>query len=365
MKKTLIAILFVCTLSFAAFGQKLGKPTLTSSPLTPAQQKTLQEGVVLHDSKNYVEAIAKYRSILAENPNATLAMYELAFSLHDKGDKLEAVELANKGTRYISDELPLFYLLMANNLDDLGKPDDAIKIYQDGIKYLEGNKDYANYRASLQYNLGITYYRVKKFKEARQVLKSAVENNFGYASPHYLLSAIFAGTNYKIPAFLAACRLVSLEQNSARTRNSIATIMQTLQATSKNPKTGNTVISLDMGGAVDEGDFGTVDLLFGMMMAGKIDKNKDKSENEVFIDALDTLTGLLTSEKKLANSFVGKNYFPFMVDMKRSGNLETFGYIILFLGDKNNADAAKWIKANDGKLSTFKTWAKAYRPSAQ
>jgi len=177
MKKTLIAILFVCALCFAAFGQKLGKPTLTSSPLTPAQQRILQEGIVFHDSKNYVDAIAKYRSILAENPDATGAMYELAYSLSDKGDKLAAMKIANRGTKYISDELPLFYLLMANNLDDLGKSDDAIKIYQDGVKHLE-DKAFAGYRASLQYNLGVTYLRLKKYPEARQALKSAVENNF-------------------------------------------------------------------------------------------------------------------------------------------------------------------------------------------
>ena len=88
--------------------------------------------------KKYEEAIAKYRSILDENPECVAAMYELALTLVHKGEKLAAMELANKGTKYISSELPLFYVLIANNLDDLGKPDDAIKIYLDGIKILEG-----------------------------------------------------------------------------------------------------------------------------------------------------------------------------------------------------------------------------------
>ncbi len=364
MKRSLIASFILLILAFTAFGQKLGKPTLTPSPLTPAQEKTLQEGVVLHDAKNFVDAIAKYRSILAENPNATGAMYELAYSLNDKGDKLEAMELANKGTRYISDELPLFYLLMANNLDDLGKSDDAIKIYQDGIKHLE-DKAFAGYRASLQYNLGVTYVKLKKYLEARAALKSAVENNFAYASPHFLLSMVYNGTKYKIPAFLAAARFVSLEYNSQRTASSARLLTEILKPASKDPKTGNIQIFLNMDAPKDEGDFGIFDLLLGTLTTVKGDEDKNKTDNEMFVDAIGTVIALLSEDKKIKSTFVGKNYVPFMVEMKKLGHVEAFGNVVLFINDNNNADAAKWIKANDAKISAFITWAKAYRPAAQ
>ena len=128
MKATLFISLIILVLAFSTFGQKLGKPTLTPTPLTDAQQKTLAEGIKLHDAGKFAEAIVKYRSILAENPECVAAMYELALSLDEKGDNLEAMEIANKGTKYIADELPLFYVMMASNLDDLGRSNDAIKI---------------------------------------------------------------------------------------------------------------------------------------------------------------------------------------------------------------------------------------------
>ncbi len=364
MKNTLIVPFILFVLAFSAFGQKLGKPTLTPSPLTDAQQKTLQEAVVLHDAKKYAEAIVKYKAILAENPDATAAMYELAFSLDAKGDQLEAMELANKGTKYISDELPLFYVLMANNLDDLGKSDDAIKIYQDGIKHLEG-KAFAGYRASLQYNLGVTYVKLKKYLEARQALKSAVENNFAYASPHYLLSIVYNGTKYKLPAFLAAARLVSLEYNTQRTQSSVDLIVSTLKPSSKDPKIGNITIDLDFFAPKDEGDFGIFDLMLPTLTTIEDKKDANKSPNVKFVDAIGTIIALLAEDKKVKSTFVGKNYVPFMMEMKKLGHVEAFGNMVLYINDNDNADAAKWIKANDGKLSAFITWAKAYRPSAQ
>jgi len=361
MKKTLYASLILLALTFAVFSQKLGKPTLTATVPTTEQRKKIDEGIVLHDAKKYEEAIAKYNAVLAESPDCTAAMYELAYSLHAKGSKLEAVEVANKGTRYISDELPLFYVFMANNLDDLGKSADAIKIYTDGLKFLEGNPNFGGYRSILHFNLGITHIRLKNLSEARKSLKNAVENNFSYSSPNFQLAYVFSVTNYKIPAFLAACRFVSLEYNTNRTKPAVSAIMSTLKPPGKDPKSGNTVINLDFGGPTDEGDFGTVDMHLPMMLVSKDekDKAKAKTDNEVFIEALDTAIGLLASDKKLASTFVGRTYVPFMVDMKRSGNLEAFAYMVLSLSGKQ--DVSPWLDANEAKLKSMIAWAKDYR----
>lgn len=363
MNRSLNLGLLILALSLTSFGQKLGKPTITPSQLTPAQQKTLQEGVALHDAKRYDEAIAKYKSILDENPDCVAAMYELSMTLDTKGSTLEAMELARKGTRYIADELPLFYVLIANNLDDLGKSDDAVKIYQDGLKILEGDSRFSKYRARLYFNLGVTYLKLKKDPDARQAFKLAVENDFSYASPHYFLSMIYQGGRYKIPAFLAACRFVSLEFNTGRTANAVATIVNTLKAAPKDPKTGSYVINLDFGAPKDEGDFGGVELLLGTLMTVKDDKDKNKTENELFVDALNTVVALIAEDKKLATTFVGKNYSPYMAEMKKSGNLEAFGYMVLYLSGKE--DALTWLGANEAKLQGLIKWAKAYQPTVR
>ncbi|MGB5014804.1 MAG: tetratricopeptide repeat protein [Pyrinomonadaceae bacterium] len=357
--------LIVLALAISAFSQKLGKPTLTPSPLTPSQQKTLQEGVKLHDEKKYEEAVAKYKSILVENPECVAAMYELALTLEHKGEKLASMELANKGTKYLSDELPLFYVLIANNLDDLGKPDDAVKIYLDGIKLLEGNKDLGSYRASLEFNLGVTYIRQKKFAEARKILKDAVEDNYAYPSPHFLLSYVYHGTKYKIPAFLAAARFVSLEYSTQRTGTAVGIITDVLKPAAKDPKTGNINIFMDLNAPKDEGDFGMFDLLLGTLTTVRGDDDKGKSDNQMFIDAIGSIIAILSEDKKMRSTFIGKNYLPFMTELKKNGHLDALGNMILYIRDTKNADAARWVADNDAKLSAFLNWAKAYQLPAK
>lgn len=359
MKKTLYIPIVIVVFTFATLSQKLAKPTQVPTPLSAAQQKTLQEGVSLHDAKKYDEAIAKYQSILSENRDCTVAMYEMAMTLYAKGQKEKAMELANLGSKYISDELPLFYVTMANILDDYGKPQEAIKIYQEGLKLLEGDKSFGKYRSSLQYNLGVTYVQQKKYNEARATLKSAVASDFSYASPHYLLSVVYNGTKYKIPAFLAAARFVGLEQNSQRTLAAAGILTDVLKPAPKDPKTGNISILLNMDAPKDEGDFGMYDLFLGTLTTVKDDKDKNKTDNEMFVDAVGTLIALIEEDKKLASTFVGKHYVPFVVDMKKNGHVEAFGYMVLYLNGKQSAMA--WLKANDAKLGDFLKWAKAYR----
>ena len=71
-----------------------------------------------------------------------------------------AMETAYRGSKYKSEELPLFYMTMANVIDDVGKPDEAVRIYKDAIKILEDDKSMRPHLSSLQYNLGITLLRI-------------------------------------------------------------------------------------------------------------------------------------------------------------------------------------------------------------
>ncbi len=363
MKFNLTLLTLVITLAVGAHAQKLAKPSTPSKPSTDAQQKLINEGVKLHDAKRFGEAIAKYRAVLAENPDCTAALYELTFSLEQDGQKEKAMEAAYQGSKYISDELPLFYVTIANILDDYGKPNEAINIYKEGLKLLSGDTRFKRYRSSLNYNLGVTYVNQKSYDEARKALKEAVEDDPHYASPHYLLAIIYNGTSYKIPAFLAATRLISLEANSARTARAAAVIGNVLKPAAADAQTGNINIFLNINAPKDEGDFGMYELLLGTLLTIKSDKDKDKTEAEVFIGALDSLISMIEEDKKLRSTFVGKNYVPFVSEMKKNGMVEPFGYLVRYQNGDNLA--LKWLQLNDAKLKAFLDWANAYTPPAK
>lgn len=352
-----IALLFCFSL---IFGQKIEKPVLTPKPVTEEHKLAIRQGIALHDKKDFDGAIAKYKQVLAENPDSTLALYELALSYYNKKDMVNALETALKGSKYRSDELPLFYGVIANITDDAGKPDEAIKIYRNAIKIISDDKEFERHVSSLYFNLGVTYARQKKYLEARQELKKAVEYNYHYPSPHYLLSEVYYGSKYKVPAMLAAARFVVLEYNTNRTLRSAAIFAAGLEGAKKDEATGNINIFLDLNAPKDEGDFGMYELLLGTLMTVKEDKDKEKSKGELFAEAVDSFIGLVSEDKNLKKTFVGKYYVPFMAALKMEGHSAAFAYLVL-RQTGGNPEAEKWTQLNSDKVMAMINWAKGYR----
>jgi tetratricopeptide (TPR) repeat protein len=361
MLKYFLFTALLTTLCLCASGQKIAKPTLIAQEPTAEQKQLISEGIKLHDQKQYGEAIKKYQLVLNANPACTFAMYEMAMSLYSNGNLEKAMDLAVNGSKYRSKELPLFYLTIGNALDDVGKHKEAIKIYRDALDILEKDNEMMEHVSSVRYNLAITYYKQKQYTEARTELKKAVEANQSYASPHYLLAELFYGLKYRIPAFLAASRLISLEVNTSRADRAVAIVNAILKPAEKDPKTGNINIFLDLNSPKDEGDYSMFDLLAGTLMTVKADEDKNKSEEEIFAGAVDTIIALVVEDKKLGSTFVGKHYVPFFAEMKRLGHSKAFSYIVLY--KSGNQQAAKWLTENGEKMKSFLAWSREFRPS--
>lgn len=358
-KNFTLAALLCLVLIGTASGQKIGKPTLVPTPATAAQEQIIKQGIRLHDEKKYDEAIKKYEQVLQENPNNDFALYELALSYYNKKDFPKALEAAYKLVQFKGKTGLLGYGLIANALDDQGKSKDAVEIYRKAIKQLENDPEYQEHLSSLHYNLGVTYFRQKLYKESREALKKAVQYDFRYPSPNSLLAEIFHGTKYKVPALLAASRLITLEINSARTKRSVEIFLSVLNSAKKDEKTGNINIFMDLNAPKDEGDFGMYDLLLGTLTAVKDEKDKNKTENEIFADAISTLIALLEEDKKLSSTFVGKTYIPFLAEMKKKGYAKTFAYLVL--QQNGNKDAEKWLVDQGQQTIDFINWAKIYQ----
>jgi tetratricopeptide (TPR) repeat protein len=364
MKKPIAAAAALLALSIVAVSQRIEKPTLTATPCTDLQKTVISTGVELHDAKKYDEAIAKYLEVIEDNPSCTMALYELSMSYYTKGDKSKALETALKGAKFKSADLPLFYLTLGNVLDDLAKYDEAVRLYNDAIKILADNKDMLPHLSSLHYNLGLSYRRQQKEKEAREEMKQAIRANTVYPSPHLQLAVIFLNGRYKVPALLAAARFVSLEFNSNRTPQAASIFTQIMGKTSaKKESDEKIVINLDFGAPTDEGDFGAAELILAMTDA--LDKSEDKTkivtEEEKFAGRIESLISFLDAkDKKLKGTFSSVHYFPFMLEMKRLGYVKPFSYIVLL--KTGNSNALAWLRENETKTREFLEWAKNYSP---
>lgn len=361
MNKTLAAVMLAAAFCVSGAAQKIEKPTLLPKPCTETQKQIVREGVSLHDAKKYSDAVTKYQLVVAENSDCTLVLYELSMTYYAMGEKAKAMETAYKGSKYKSEELPLFYLTMANVIDDAGKPGEAVKLYRDAIKMLEGEVEMTRHLSSIHYNLGVTLTRQKKYNDARAELKKAVDYDHQYASPHYLLSIVYNGTQYKVPAFLAAVRFLSLEFNSQRSQVAARLIRDILKPAPKDEKTGNINIFINLDAPKDEGDFAMFELFLGTLSTVKGKDDEKKTDDEMFVDAVGTLIALVAENKDVKSTFVGKTYVPFAAEMKNKGYAEVLAYIVLYHSGTESANS--WLVKNDAKLKEFIVWSKNYLPN--
>ena len=358
MKKHLLFWFLIAMSVGAASAQRIAKPTLDPKPETEAQKSAVMEGIKFHDQKQFDAAIKKYNEVLSVNPDSTLALYELAISQYAHGDKEAAIETAVRGSKYKSQHLALFYQVIANVIDDVGKPNEAIRIYREGIEFIKDDKSMRPHLSSMHFNLGVTYVRQNKYAEARPELKKAVEYNYAYASPHYLLSEVYLNGKYKVPAIAAAARFLSLEFSTQRSVRAAAIIRSALKPAPKNDKTGNIDIFVDLNAPKDEGDYGMFDLFLGTLTLPGEGKDKNTTEEERFADGFASFVGLLDGDKKNSTTFVGKNYVPFLSEMRKRGFVKPFAYIVLHR--TGSAEAQKWISENGDSTMAFLTWAKTY-----
>ena len=144
--------------------------------------KLLNEGRTLHDGGKYKEAIALYSQINRSDTNYNRALYELSLSNYSDSNYTKSLQYAQAGMQFFPEQSDEWYGLMGSAYDDLGKTDSAIYCYD---KALQQNP----YGYTVYFNKGVMYYRLKKWKEAKENLQQAVLISPYYASAHYFLGA--------------------------------------------------------------------------------------------------------------------------------------------------------------------------------
>jgi lipopolysaccharide biosynthesis regulator YciM len=314
----------------------------------------LREAVALHDRGQYDEAIGKYQQILNENPDDVEALYEMGFSYAAKRDYQKSLEIGLKGSQYKSNLLQRFYTMVGNNLDHLGQPEKALKVYREGLKQFPRE-------GQLHYNMAITLLGMKKSDDAKKSLKQALKVTPNHASSHLALSQLWLKENYKIPALLAACRFLMVEPKSQRSPAVSQIVNQIVQGSAQKGKDPNSIsVLIDSSPKNDEGDFDPINAAMGLLAASRlIEKNKDKTEAQLFAASLSTLFEIMAEGAQKSSGFAWEYYRPYFSEMSRRKLTEAFCHYIL--QSTNSEEANKWLTQNFERARELLDWSKNYQ----
>ena len=190
------------------------------SPLTFFAQKNIsrvvakdviERGVELHDEKKYAEAIEEYEKININDTAYALAQYEMALSHMELEQYDKATEILNDLLEYKIrfDFKYTIYLSLGNCYDMNKKPEDAIRVYTEGLKIHP-------YQHNLLYNRGITYVNQKKYKEAISDYKQAIQSNVYHGNSHLALGMLAANEGLYDQAMLSLLTFLWLNPDDSR-----------------------------------------------------------------------------------------------------------------------------------------------------
>ena len=220
-------------------------PAQQNNPLINAKE-LIQQAVELHDQGKYTEAIAVYKQIPYGDSSYYQALYEIGLSQMQDSQYVAALATVEKGLSKPNDHWPDFYSLKGNLIDDMGDSEKALKIYDTALLLYPANTD-------LHVNKGTTLLKMKRYKEAEEVLKQGVLINPYHSSCHYKLGFAAYSQGKIVPAFLSFAYYLLL-QPSGRYQGLSITYLSTIG------KAGDDIQELIRNRAEEAGDnFSTVE----------------------------------------------------------------------------------------------------------
>lgn len=165
-------------------------------PLSESEMVTLRSVVQSMDEGETDVAITMLEAMHSAHPDNYIIAYELGYAHYLAGDYEKSIEVTRNLVNHPeADEL--LYGQLANSFDELGRQEEAINIYNEGLKRYPNS-------ASLWTNIGITQLRMKEYNKALDSFETAIEVDPFFDPAYYRAAQLYADSNVPMWALIYA-----------------------------------------------------------------------------------------------------------------------------------------------------------------
>ncbi len=310
-----------------------------------AIKSLVNQGVKLHDEGEYVDAIVMYKKALVLDKRSALANYEIASSYFAEKNYTNCIKHCNVVIDVNKEFVDQAYILKGSAQDILGKPRDAVSTYKKGLqKYKE------NYL--LYYNLALTSFNLKEYKDAEDALQHSLRLNPSHASSHFLLGLTMLMQEQRVKGILAIYNFLLLEPKSKRTASALQALDEELQKGVKKDGENSVTITIPSNKADDE--FSAAELMLGLLESSKSNEaNKNKSPQELFVENTHSLFTILGELKKDKKGFWWNFYVDYFYTLADNKHTEAFCH---YITQSKGENYTTWVQDNLPKLEAFSEW---------
>jgi tetratricopeptide (TPR) repeat protein len=353
-KFTLFFIIFIFSCSNS---KRIPAAVNVAQESSKEESELIDQGIKAHDLGNYSEAIKLYNKALDKNPKNAIAIFELSYSYSEMKNFDKALEYAMKGLELQSPFRARFYTVAANNLDYLGKPDEAIEMYKSGLK------DYPN-TPLMNYNLAVTEKNLNRNDDAYWHLLDELKVNSTHPSSYAMLSYHYKLKNQMFPHVMANAMLLLLEPNKPRSKTHFSDLTHTLYSgVTRNEEKPNQInINIGMNGE-HGANYTMSELIFktGQVTrkAARDSLGNDENHGQIFRKELTEFFASLAFITSVEGfDYMEKKLIPFFTALHKEGHSEAFTYYISSNQELEDVDI--WLEKNEPKVDALFEWANAF-----
>jgi len=302
----------------------------------------LSEANSLHDRGDYAGSLSLLSKISICDADYPVCCYEQALSYYNLDDNEMGLAKCREAIflRYTEPEV---YSLMGSIFDDMGQPDEGVRILR-SVSHLWP------YNQNLQYNLGLCLLNAGQLAEAEQVLLRSLLINPYHTRSHLVLGRVNYLMGRIAQAFMAYTLAVTMNPSVVNLQEFEHAISGQISGT---PRPW-------LYPYPDGYNHAHWDKARDLLLAGMAFK-EDFPFPEAVKYTVTRQAWLLmhnitheTGDTTLYNRY----YTRMLAEIVRSGQAETFFYY--FLKEAGNDEINTWVAQNDSKIDGFITWAKDF-----